>query len=208
MRDIHHALLVQFLADTGHHALHPPCTRSSRRHQLTRTKRKRLRIRMEAHLRIMRQSAQPRSVLAGRVKAALRQHLVIFVYLPEYQRIQRQAVLVGHLPVQAVAAHHPHPLPADGGISQHGMRVGTHFFKHLPRPSFGQMVKVHHRKARPAADVGSSLASVKTHRHSKAGAGRLFPIGSRLLPLRAVVTVFFGVVGQHLVLPDQADYFL
>ena len=88
------------------------------------------------------------------------------------------------------------------------MRVGTHLFEHLPRPSFGQMVKVHHRKARPAADVGSSLAPVETHRHGKAGTGRLFPVGSRLLPLRAVVPVFLGVVGQHLVLPDQADYFL
>ena len=163
---------------------------------------------MVMHLRVMRQSAQSRGILAGRVKSTLRQLLVILVYPVEHLGVQRQTVIVGHLPVQAVTAHHPHPLPADGGISQHSMRVGTHFFEHLLCLSFGQMVKVHHREACPAADVGSSLTTIETHRYGKARAGRLFPAGSRLLPLRAVVTVFFGVVGQHLVLPNQTDHFI
>lgn len=163
---------------------------------------------MVMHLRIMRQSAQSRGILAGRVESTLRQLLVILVYLAEHLGVQRQAVLVGRFPIQTVAAHHPHPLPADGGIGEHGMRVGTHFFKHLPRPSFGQMVKVHHGETRPAANIGLPLPVLKIHRHGKAGAGRLFPVSSRLLPLRTVVTVLLGVVGQHLVLPDQADYFI
>ena len=163
---------------------------------------------MVMHLRIMRQPTQSRGILAGRVESTLRQLLVILVYPAEHLGVQRQAVLVGRLPLQTVAAHYPHPLPADGGIGQHGMRIGTHFFKHLPRPSFGQMIKIHHREARPATDIGSSLTPVETHRHGKARAGSLFPTGSCLLPLRAVVTVFFGAVGQHLVLPDQADYFI
>ena len=156
----------------------------------------------------MRQPAQSRGILASRVESTLRQLLVILVHPVEHLGVQRQTVIVRHIPVQAVAAHHPHPLPADGGISQHGMRVGTHLFEHFPRPSFGQMVKVHHREPRPAADVGSSLAPVETHRHSKAGTGRLLPVSSRLLPLRAIVTVFFGVIGQHLVLPNQTDHFI
>ena len=160
------------------------------------------------HLRVMRQSAQSRGILTGRVESTLRQLLVILVYLAEHLGVQRQAILVGRFLLQAVTAHHPHPLPADGGISQHGMRVGTHFFKHLPRPSFGQMVKIHHREACPATDVSLPLPVLKMYRHSKAGAGRLFPVGSRLLPPRTVVTVFFGTIGQHLVLPDQADYFI
>ena len=156
----------------------------------------------------MRQSAQSGGILAGRVESTLRQLLVILVYPVEHLGVQCQTVIVRHLPVQAVAAHHPHPLPADGGISQHSMRVGTHFFEHLLRLSFGQMVKVHHREPRPAADIGSSLTTVETHRYGKAGTGRLLPVSSRLLPLRAIVTVFFGVVGQHLVLPNQTDHFI
>ena len=208
MRGIHHALLVQFPADTCYHALHPPPARLIRLLHAGKVEAERFCLVMVMHQRIMRQSAQSRGILAGRVESTLRQLLVILVYPVERMGVQRQTVLVGHLPVQTVAAHHPHPLPADSGIGQHGMRVGTHFFKHLPRPSFGQMVKIHHREARPATDVSLPFSVLKTHRHSKAGAGRLFPVGSRLLPLRTVVTVFFGTIGQHLVLPDQTDYFI
>ena len=156
----------------------------------------------------MRQSAQSRGILAGRVETAPRQLPIILVHPAEYPAVTCHPVGIGRLSIQTVAAHHPHPLPADGGISQHGVRVGTHLFEHFPRPSFRQMVKVHHRETCPATDVGSSLAPVETHRYGKAGTGRLFPVGGRLLPLRAIVTVFFGVVGQHLVLPNQTDYFI
>ena len=208
MRGIHHTLLVQLPADTGHHTLHPSPARLIRLLHARKVEAERFRPVVVMHLRVMRQSAQSRGILAGRVESTLRQLLVILVHPVEHLGVQRQTVIVGHLPVQAVTAHHPHPLPADGGISQHSMRVGTHLFEHLLRLSFGQMVKVHHRKTRPATDVGLPFPVLKTHRHGKAGTGRLFPVGSRLLPLRAVVTVFFGVVGQHLVLPNQTDHFI
>lgn len=156
----------------------------------------------------MRQSAQSRGILAGRVETAPRQLPIILVHPAEYPAVTCHPVGIRRLSIQTVAAHHPHPLPADSGISQHGVRVGTHLFEHFLRPSFRQMVKVHHRETRPATDVGLPFPVLKTHRHGKAGTGRLFPAGSRLLPLRAVVTVFFGVVGQHLVLPNQTDHFI
>ena len=208
MRGIHHALLLQLPADTGHHTLHPSPARLIRLLHARKVEAERFRPVVVMHPRVMRQSAQSRGILAGRVESTLRQLLVILVHPVEHLGVQCQTVIIGHLPVQAVTAHHPHPLPADGGISQHSMRVGTHFFEHLLRLSFGQMVKVHHRETRPATDVGLPFPVLKTHRHGKAGAGRLFPVGGRLLPLRAIVTVLFGVVGQHLVLPNQTDHFI
>ena len=208
MRGIHHTLLVQLPADTSHHTLHPSPARLIRLLHARKVKAERFRPVVVMHLRVMRQSAQSRGILAGRVETAPRQLPIILIHPAEYPAVTCHPVGIGRLSIQTIAAHHPHSLPADGGISQHSMRVGTHFFEHFPRPSFGQMVKVHHRETRPATDVGLPFPVLKTHRHGKAGAGRLFPAGSRLLPLRAVVTVFFGVVGQHLVLPNQTDHFI
>ena len=194
MRGIHHPLPVQFLADAGHHPLHPSRTGTSRPAHARKVEAEGFGIRLEIHPLVVRQSAQPRSILAGRVETTSRQLPVVLVHSLEHPGITRHPVGIGCLPLQTVTAHHPHPLSADGGIGQHGMRVGTDPAEDFPYLPLRQMVKVHHGESRPPADVNLPFTFLKAYRHRKTRAGRLLPVGCRFQLLRTVVTEFFGMV--------------
>lgn len=154
---------------------------------------KRLCFRIKPGVGVVGQSAQACGVLALQVARPAQQVAEISVPLFKEAAVEPQVWLVllaqpldGEDDAQAV--------PADGGVGQQCMRVGTGTAAAFRQFLRVDVVDVGQAESRPFMYVLLPLAAFEAYGHCKARAGRFLPSGSGVVAVSQEVTVFFGML--------------
>ena len=176
--------------------------RYGRQHHLERH-----RIRSVIRLRVVRQSAQLRTLAAVQVGLLARELGIILVGHIESRPVDvRIAVSVGFGQVgHHIQEEHMHPFLADGDISHQRVRVVAYRF-HQRLHLFGsQVVKLRQPHEGQFVEMADALSPLESGSHGKIQARRLFRLGLDSEPLAFVIPVFRRTVTQQGIAPDELN---
>ena len=165
----------------------------------------RLGIRVEIHVRVVRQATQAGDVLALLVIRTAGQLRIVAVHLGEGQLVQEARLPRVEVSRQGIAADDADARPADGDVGQQGVRVAAHRLEAGGQLFRRDVVEVRQTQPRVAADVVLPFAPAEAHGHGKARA-RLFLPGGRLGQLLLqVVPVALRMAGHGFMAADHLD---